>query len=353
MAYRNSPAAAPSADLPPDAFVAFIQNHDQIGNRAFGERLNALAPPEVVRALASVYLLAAADPDAVHGRGVGREAAVPVLLRLSWASSPRRCARGGARNSRAFRSSPIRQRAPRFPTRIAEATFLAAKLDWGRIDANHLGFYRDALAARREHVRPLLPAIERGGEAIVLGEQAVRVAWRAGSPPARPRRQPVRCPDRLSRRPKALVLALRRRGRRVRALERALERGVVTIVPRATYRLQLRAGFGFKRGGGDRALSRAARRQPRLSLAVLQGAARQRARLRHHRPRGAQSGARDGSGLRLDDRGVPARGPRRILDFVPEPYGRRRRRQSAVARRARMGPGVPIRRLVRHRLVGA
>ena len=34
----------PSAHLPPTAFVAFIQNHDQIGNRAFGERLDALRP---------------------------------------------------------------------------------------------------------------------------------------------------------------------------------------------------------------------------------------------------------------------------------------------------------------------
>ena len=39
MAYRGRPRGEPSAALPPDAFVAFIQNHDQIGNRAFGERL--------------------------------------------------------------------------------------------------------------------------------------------------------------------------------------------------------------------------------------------------------------------------------------------------------------------------
>ena len=43
--------------LPPDAFVSFIQNHDQIGNRAFGERVNALASREAVRAMAAIYLL--------------------------------------------------------------------------------------------------------------------------------------------------------------------------------------------------------------------------------------------------------------------------------------------------------
>jgi malto-oligosyltrehalose trehalohydrolase len=54
MPYRNAPRGAPSGRLPPDAFVSFIQNHDQIGNRAFGERLNVLAPPEAIRALARV-----------------------------------------------------------------------------------------------------------------------------------------------------------------------------------------------------------------------------------------------------------------------------------------------------------
>jgi uncharacterized protein DUF3459 len=34
---------------------------------------------------------------------------------------------------------------------------------------------------RRERVWPLLPRIERGGEAELLGEQALRVAWRAGT----------------------------------------------------------------------------------------------------------------------------------------------------------------------------
>ena len=46
---------------------------------------------------------------------------------------------------------------------------------------DRLAFYRATLAARSEHVRPLLPEIERGGEAAVLGEQAVRVVWRAGA----------------------------------------------------------------------------------------------------------------------------------------------------------------------------
>ncbi len=62
MPYRGHPRGEPSAGLPPTAFVAFIQNHDQVGNRAFGERLTALAPPEAVRAVAAIYLLSPQIP---------------------------------------------------------------------------------------------------------------------------------------------------------------------------------------------------------------------------------------------------------------------------------------------------
>ena len=73
------------------------------------------------------------------------------------------------------------ERAAKMPDPIAEKTFLLAKLDWSGIDAERLGFYRAALAARQEHVRPLLPKIDSGGEGEVLGERAVRVVWRAGA----------------------------------------------------------------------------------------------------------------------------------------------------------------------------
>ena len=46
VAHRGGkPRGTPSGDLPPTAFVLFLQNHDQIGNRAFGERLTTLADP--------------------------------------------------------------------------------------------------------------------------------------------------------------------------------------------------------------------------------------------------------------------------------------------------------------------
>src|SRR5690606_21366717 len=57
MHYVGRPRGEPSADLPPTAFIAFIQNHDQVGNRAFGDRLSAALGPEALRAIAAAYLL--------------------------------------------------------------------------------------------------------------------------------------------------------------------------------------------------------------------------------------------------------------------------------------------------------
>ena len=57
MPYRGAERGEPSAHLPPSAFVAFIQNHDQVGNRAFGERLSAIADPAALRAVTALYLL--------------------------------------------------------------------------------------------------------------------------------------------------------------------------------------------------------------------------------------------------------------------------------------------------------
>src|SRR5690606_16082849 len=58
----GAPRGEPSAHLPPTAFVSFLQNHDQIGNRAFGERLIALSDPQALRAAYALLLLSPQIP---------------------------------------------------------------------------------------------------------------------------------------------------------------------------------------------------------------------------------------------------------------------------------------------------
>jgi len=179
MPYRNAPRGGPSAELPPGAFVSFIQNHDQIGNRAFGERLTMLAPPEAIRALASVYLLAPQIPMMFMGEEWG--AAQPFLFFCDYHGELADAVRKGRRKEFSrFPEFADPERVAKIPDPSAEATFLASKLDWDRVDTDHLAYYRELVKTRREYVRPLLPYIQHGGEALVVGEQAVRVMWPAG-----------------------------------------------------------------------------------------------------------------------------------------------------------------------------
>ena len=60
--YRNAPRGEPSAQLSPLAFISFLQNHDQIGNRALAERIHNLAPAAAVRASTALLLLAPFPP---------------------------------------------------------------------------------------------------------------------------------------------------------------------------------------------------------------------------------------------------------------------------------------------------
>lgn len=60
--HEGRPRGSRSGHLPPTAFVNFLQNHDQVGNRALGERLTSLIPAEALHAAQALLLLSPAIP---------------------------------------------------------------------------------------------------------------------------------------------------------------------------------------------------------------------------------------------------------------------------------------------------
>ncbi len=82
MSCRGSLRGEPSGHLPPTAFVSFIQNHDQVGNRAFGDRLTSFAPAEAVRAITSIYFLLPQIPMLFMGEEFGASQPFSVLRTL-------------------------------------------------------------------------------------------------------------------------------------------------------------------------------------------------------------------------------------------------------------------------------
>jgi len=183
MPYRCRPRGEPSANLPPTAFVSFIQNHDQIGNRAFGDRLTDFAPTAAVRAIAATYLLLPQIPMLFMGEEWGSVQPFPFFCDFGpdLASAVRKGRRDEFARFPEFHDPETRERIPD-PT--AEDTFACAKLRWEDIvrepHAGWLDWYRRVLATRRTEIVPRLPATREGGRYEVLGEGAVILRWQLG-----------------------------------------------------------------------------------------------------------------------------------------------------------------------------
>jgi malto-oligosyltrehalose trehalohydrolase len=193
----------PSADLPPTAFVAFIQNHDQVGNRPMGERLSDIADAALLRLVVAIMLLAPEIPLLFMGEEWATTRRFPYFCDFD-DELAQKIRAGRAREFAGF---------PGFdgelPDPCAAETFSSAKLDWSaRDEAPHrawLDWYRNLIAIRRRELVPLLvaahpppqPSPSRGegakrekpspleGEgwvggatAALIGESALAVTWR-------------------------------------------------------------------------------------------------------------------------------------------------------------------------------
>ena len=71
--HHGRPRGKPSGHLPPTRFVSFLQNHDQVGNRALGERLTALVDGDRLRTATLLFLLCPQIPLLFMGEETGSE----------------------------------------------------------------------------------------------------------------------------------------------------------------------------------------------------------------------------------------------------------------------------------------
>ncbi|ESR22591.1 glycogen debranching protein GlgX [Lutibaculum baratangense] len=169
----------PSRDLPAQAFVNFIQNHDQIGNRAFGERLTALAPADAVKAAQSLLLLAPPIPLLYMGESYGAEH--PFLFFCDYSGDLADAVREGRRREFAsfggFKDPEAREK---IPDPNAEETFERSRPE--APDSEEAKAWaartREILALRRQAVVPLLKAGVTGTAARAVGDRGVEAEWR-------------------------------------------------------------------------------------------------------------------------------------------------------------------------------
>jgi maltooligosyltrehalose trehalohydrolase len=185
-AFRNGePRGEPSAHLPPTAFVNFLQTHDQVGNRAFGERLCQLAAPAALEAATAVLLLAPQPPLIFMGDEFA--ARQPFLFFCDFGPDLAPAVSAGRRREFAgFAAFADPAALERIPDPQAASSFDASVLDWSALEqpaqARMQALYRQLLALRRCEIVPRLAGMA-GGTAIRVphaSPRVVHIRWQLG-----------------------------------------------------------------------------------------------------------------------------------------------------------------------------
>ena len=178
--HRRRRHGAPAIDVSADHFIISVQNHDQVGNRATGDRLSALVPPDALRLAAALLLLAPYVPMLFMGEEYGEVA--PFLYFVSH-SDPDLVEAVRAGRRREFVSFGW---TGEVPDPQSEETFARARIHFELGNegehAKLRATYRELLAIRREE-----PALRPGAARIgVRSDASARwIAMRLDTPGAR------------------------------------------------------------------------------------------------------------------------------------------------------------------------
>jgi 1,4-alpha-glucan branching enzyme/maltooligosyltrehalose trehalohydrolase len=174
----NVPRGEASGELSPLAFINFLQNHDQIGNRALGDRLSAHAKPKAMEAALAITLLAPTIPMLFMGEEWGSTRPFPFFC--DFKGELAEAVRAGRKKEFAEAYAKYGEE---IPDPIEPATLEAARIDWdARTDgagARRLKLVHDLLAIRRLEIMPRLEGA-RFGTAQVSEDGLLSAHWKMG-----------------------------------------------------------------------------------------------------------------------------------------------------------------------------
>ena len=167
----------PSGALAPTAFINFLQNHDQIGNRALGDRLEGMVPTEAIEAALAITLLAPAIPMLFMGEEWGSKAPFPFFC--DFKGDLAQAVRNGRRREYAWAYAKY---GDDVPDPLDASTFQSAVLDWESRETTgqqRLTLVRELLATRAREIVPRL-AGARFGDARAADNGLLTADWRLG-----------------------------------------------------------------------------------------------------------------------------------------------------------------------------
>jgi maltooligosyltrehalose trehalohydrolase len=179
--WQKKPRGSPAFDLPAHSFVHYTQNHDQVGNTFYGQRVHEITSPGRLRALTSLLLLAPQTPLIFMGQEFDASSPFtffahhnPELAAKVWA--------GRKKFMRQFAAYAVPEAQARLRDPSLAETFESSKLNHAERD-DHRGtyeLYRDLLAIRRND--PVIGAQRREAiDCAVLADHALLIRWFGGS----------------------------------------------------------------------------------------------------------------------------------------------------------------------------
>ena len=174
----GKPRGELSEHLSPTAFVSFLQNHDQVGNRALGERLEVLAPPERIEAALAVMLLAPMPPLLFMGEEWGETR--PFQFFCDFHGELAHAVREGRRKE--FKHAYENLDHGKIPDPVSELTYSESAIRWDSLDQLHHAKRRNLvqrlLECRASDVTPHLANVANvKTDAMVVGT-VLTASWR-------------------------------------------------------------------------------------------------------------------------------------------------------------------------------
>lgn len=173
--HLDEPRGTDPVQVPPRRFVTCLQNHDQVGNRAFGERLHHQVDQAAYRAASALLLISPATPLLFMGQEWA--ATSPFLYFTDHDEDLGRLVTEGRRREfRHFMAFIDPEARERIPDPQSPSTFERSRLDWSEVGrephASTLRLYRALLELRR--AEPALRSDRRENfKAFPLGEETL------------------------------------------------------------------------------------------------------------------------------------------------------------------------------------
>ena len=181
--WQEAPRGWPTLGASPAAFVSFIENHDQVSNTAFGERVRFLTSPGRYRTLTAFLLLGPWTPLLFQGEEFGAASPFQFFTDVGDDNLKEAIRKGRFEFLAQFPSIAAPDVQARLPVPSSPTTFERCKLDWGDRERNPqlYALHRDLIQLRQtdRRFRELIP---NGVDGAVLGRRSFALRYFAEKP---------------------------------------------------------------------------------------------------------------------------------------------------------------------------